>query len=306
MQITDTILMVRPAAFCFNAETAANNFFQNDIAVSQNQLQEKALQEFDSMVDALRKHKIEVIVVDDTPKPIKPDAVFPNNWFNTTNKGVINIFPLFAISRRAEKRGDILHSLSANYIVNDILYWTEFEANNMFLEGTGSLVIDHENSILYACLSPRTHGSVIEKFAKASNYQTILFTAIDNQDNPVYHTNVMMCIGDGFSVICLDAIKQKSKKIAVSQLLESTGHEIITITLAQMNCFAGNMLHIKNKKGETFIVMSQTAFHSLDAEQKNRLKHFGVLLPIDVSTIEKVEGGSVRCMIAEIFLEKKK
>jgi len=305
MQITDTILMVRPAAFRFNPETAANNFFQNNTAVSQKKLQKKALQEFDLMVDALRKHDIEVIIINDTPEPKKPDAIFPNNWFNTTNKGIINVFPMFAQSRRAEKRDDILHSLSTKYFVNDVLDWTEFEAENMFLEGTGSLVIDHENALLYACLSPRTHASVVEKFAKANQYKAIYFTAVDQHGKLVYHTNVMMCIGESFAVICLDAIEQETEKIAVSQLLETTGHEVIAITLLQMNCFAGNMMQVKNKQGKKFIVMSQTAFNSLQGEQKNRLEHFGVLLPIDVSTIEKVEGGSVRCMMAEIFLQPK-
>ena len=305
MQITDTILMVRPAAFRFNPETAANNFFQNNTAVSQKKLQKKALQEFDLMVDALRKHDIEVIIINDTPEPKKPDAIFPNNWFNTTNKGIINVFPMFAQSRRAEKRDDILHSLSTKYFVNEVLDWTEFEAENMFLEGTGSLVIDHENALLYACLSPRTHASVVEKFAKANQYKAIYFTAVDQHGKLVYHTNVMMCIGESFAVICLDAIEQETEKIAVSQLLETTGHEVIAITLLQMNCFAGNMMQVKNKQGKKFIVMSQTAFNSLQGEQKNRLEHFGVLLPIDVSTIEKVEGGSVRCMMAEIFLQPK-
>ena len=305
MQTTDTILMVRPAAFCFNKETAANNYFQNDIALSQKQLQQKALYEFDSMVKVLRKHEIKVLVVDDTTEPIKPDAIFPNNWFNTSNSGIINIFPMFAISRRTEKRDDILDLLSKTYIVNDVLDWTEFEAENMFLEGTGSLVIDHENALLYACLSPRTHASVVEKFAKANQYKAIYFTAVDQHGKLVYHTNVMMCIGESFAVICLDAIEQEIEKIAVSQLLETTGHEVIAITLPQMKCFAGNMLEVKNKQGERFIVMSQTAFNSLQGEQKNRLEHFGVLLPIDVSTIEKVEGGSVRCMMAEIVLQPK-
>ncbi|HVE60454.1 MAG TPA: arginine deiminase-related protein, partial [Chitinophagaceae bacterium] len=179
MQITNTILVVRPAAFCYNEETAANNFFQNNIVLPQNQLQQKVLQEFDSMVNVLRSHEIEVIVIEDTPVPIKPDAIFPNNWFNTTGKGVLNIFPMYALSRRAEKRTDILHSLSEKYVVNDVCDWTEFEAKNRFLEGTGSLVIDHENSVLYACLSPRTNAPVIEEFAKANNYKAIYFTAVD-------------------------------------------------------------------------------------------------------------------------------
>jgi hypothetical protein len=212
---------------------------------------------------------------------------------------------MFAVSRRAEKRDDILHSLSAKYVVNDVLDWTEFEADDMFLEGTGSLVIDHKNAVLYACLSARTHASIIEKFAKANNYKAIHFTAVDQEGHQVYHTNVMMCIGEGFAVICLDAIEKEIEKIAVSQMLKTTGHEIIPISLPQMNCFAGNMLQVKNKKDEKFIVVSQTAFNSLETEQKNRLQHFGVLLPIDVSTIEKVEGGSVRCMMAEIFLQPK-
>ncbi|MFN2440225.1 MAG: arginine deiminase-related protein [Chitinophagaceae bacterium] len=224
-QITNSILMVRPAAFCYNAETASNNFFQNNIGLPQNELQQKVLQEFDSMVNVLRKHEIEVIVVNDTHEPIKPDAVFPNNWFNTTGKGVINVFPMYALSRRAEKRIDILHSLSEKYVVNNVCDWTEFEAKNMFLEGTGSLVIDHENSVLYACLSSRTNASVIEEFAKANSYKAIYFTAVDQQGKSIYHTNVMMCIGDEFAVICLDAIKNETEKIAVSQLLEMTGHE---------------------------------------------------------------------------------
>ena len=302
MQITNTVLMVRPAAFGYNAETATNNYFQNPSPLPDHELQKIALEQFDRMVSLLRTHGIEVIVIEDTMNPVKPDAVFPNNWF-CANNHILSVFPMFSPARRLEKRDDILQLLSGKYRVDDVHDWSEFEAEAMYLEGTGSMVMDHEHRIIYACLSPRTHQAVVEKFAASNGYRVLIFTAHDEQERLIYHTNVMMCIGEGFAVLCPKAITDHVERIAVAQLLEATGHENIYITHEQMNAFAGNMLHLKNKAGERFIVMSKTAFDSLEKAQVEKLQAFGTLLPIDVSVIEQVEGGSARCMMAEIFLE---
>ncbi len=304
-QVAEKILMVRPAAFGFNTETAANNFFQNKTDLTQEQLQQKAVQEFDVMVKGLRNEGIEVLVVEDTATPQKPDAIFPNNWFNTTGEGVLNIFPMFAQNRRGEKRDDILQQLANNFIIDQVYDWTEYEAEAKYLEGTGSVIIDNRNKFVYACISPRTHPAVVEKFAAANRYKAITFTAVDNEGREIYHTNVMMCIGEGFALFCPKAISDDTERIAVAQLLETTGHENIYITQEQMKHFAGNVLHLTNKKGELFIAMSETAFNALTQEQIEKLQQYGKLLPFNVSTIERVNGGSVRCMIAEIFLQPK-
>ncbi len=304
-QAAKKILMVRPAAFSFNTETAANNFFQNKTDLTQEQLQQKAVQEFDVMVKGLRNEGIEVLVMKDTATPQKPDAIFPNNWFNTTAEGVLNIFPMFAQNRRGEKRDDILQQLANNFTIDQVYDWTEYEAEAKYLEGTGSMIIDHRNKFVYACISPRTHPAVVEKFAAANGYKAITFTAVDNEGREIYHTNVMMCIGEGFALFCPKAISDDTERIAVVQLLETTGHENIYITQEQMKSFAGNILHLTNKKGELFIAMSETAFNALTQEQKERLQQYGKLLPFNVSTIERVNGGSVRCMMAEIFLQPK-
>lgn len=301
MQTTDTVLMVRPAAFGFNQETAGTNFFQRSIKDTVS-LQQLALAEFDAMVEKLRANHIIVHVVEDTPEPIKPDAVFPNNWFNTTAEGIINVFPMQAANRREEKRDDILVGLTKKYVVKDVWDWTEYEADLAYLEGTGSLVIDHSNKIVYACISPRTQLQLVEKFAKANGYKAMTFEALDKNGNAIYHTNVMLCVGESFAVLCPKIIPDDFERIAVAQLLETTGHENIYITEDQMNAFAGNMLNLRNTKGESIIVMSEHAYAVLEEEKLARLKKHGHVLPIPIPTIEKVGGGSVRCMMAEIFL----
>lgn len=305
MQLTDTILMIRPAAFQYNPETAANNFFQNPTSLAPHDLQQAVRQEFDAMVALLRGKGIGVIVVEDTPTPPKPDAIFPNNWFSTNNRGALNVYPMCARSRRDEKRDDILQQLYKDYRVTSFYDWSEFEADNMFLEGTGSMVVDHQNRIVYACLSPRTNAVLLEKFASVNGYKAMAFTAVDAAGKPVYHTNVILSIGEGFAVLCTESIADEFERIAVVQLLESTGHKVIPITQAQVAAFAGNVLQVKSRDGAKYIVLSQTAYDSLSEEQKEALSVYGALLPVDVSTIEKVEGGSARCMMAEIFLERK-
>ena len=191
-------------------------------------------------------------MVNDTPEPPKPDAIFPNNWLATSPEGIVSVFPLYAQSRRAEKRDDILKMLEEKFIVKDIQDWSEYEAEGKFLEGTGSMVIDHENKVIYACYSPRTDVSVLEKFANANKYRAIVFLATDKNGNAVYHTNVVMTVGEEFAMLCEEAIEEEWELIAIRQLLETTGHEIIPITREQMHAFAGNMLEVKNNKGEKF------------------------------------------------------
>ena len=296
--------MIRPAAFGFNAETAANNYFQHQPPGTKD-VQAIALAEFDRMVKTLCDHGIDVVVIDDTAEPAKPDAIFPNNWLSTSPQGIISVFPMYAPNRRAEKRDDILQALAKDFVVKDLQDWSEYEVEGRFLEGTGSMVMDHDNKMIYATVSERTNLSVLEKYAAANGYQAIVFLATDKNGKPVYHTNVVMALGEGFCVFCEEAIEEEWELIAVRQLLESTGHAIISISRDQMHEFAGNMLEVKNKQGEKFLVLSQTAFNALRKEQRDMLEAYVKLIPVQVPTIEEVEGGSVRCMMAEIFLEKK-
>lgn len=298
--------MVRPAAFGPNAETAPTNFFQSTSQkLNDRSVQYSAIKEFDNMVEILRAHKINVLVIDDTPTPVKPSAIFPNNWLSTSPEGIVSVFPMYAPNRRPEKREDILKLLTEKFVVKDVQDWSEFEAEGKFLEGTGSMVIDNENKVIYTCYSPRTDISVLEKFANANKYRAIAFLATDKNAHPVYHTNVVMTLGENFAVLCEEAIEEEWELIAIRQLLDSSGHDVIRITKDQMHCFAGNMLHVKNSKGEKFLVMSQTAFDALYDDQKEELSAKSTLLPISIPVIEQTEGGSVRCMMAEIFLKKK-
>jgi hypothetical protein len=306
MQITDTLLMVRPAAFGPNEETASTNFFQSlSGELNKQETQQLVLREFDNMVELLKSHDINVLVIDDTPTPIKPSAIFPNNWVSTSPEGIVSVFPMYAANRRTEKREDILKMLFEKFQVKDVQDWSEFEVEGKFLEGTGSMVIDHENKVIYSCYSPRTDVSVLEKFANANNYRAIIFFASDKNGQAVYHTNVVMTLAEDFAILCEEAIEEEWELIAIRQLLDSSGHDVIRIYKNQMHCFAGNMLQVKNSKGEKFLVMSQTAFDSLYEDQKEELSAHCKLLTIPIPTIEQIEGGSVRCMMAEIFLEKR-
>ncbi len=304
MPLASTILMIRPAAFGFNEETATNNYFQSNPDISKEEIQQNALIEFDNMVQSLRSHNINVLVIEDNKEPAKPDAIFPNNWLSTSPGGIVSVFPMYAPNRRIEKRDEIVQQLAAAFVIKDVQDWSEYEAEGQFLEGTGSMVIDHDHKMIYACVSERTSLSVLEKYAATNGYQAIVFLATDKNGMPVYHTNVMMALGEDFCVLCEEAIEEEWELIAVRQLLESTNHSIIAITREQMHQFAGNMLQVKNSKGEKFLIMSQAAYSSLRKEQKEMLEAYSTLLPIAVPTIEEVEGGSVRCMMAEVFLDR--
>ena len=300
--IASTVLMVRPASFGYNTETAVNNVFQHKPSSDELQvLQQQAREEFDRFVATLKKKKIDVIVVEDTAHPVKPDAVFPNNWFCTLQDGTLAVFPMYAPNRRLEKRNDILQMLHDSYGLHNVEDWSEYEAESLFLEGTGSMIIDQEHKVIYACLSPRTSRQVLEKFAHAHGYKVMLFSSRDENGTDVYHTNVIMHIGETYAVICLDSIPNDLERIALSQLLISTGHEIIPISFSQVRHFAGNMLQLRNKNNEKFTLLSKTAYKSLTKHQKEILAHHTTLLPVDITTIETIGGGSVRCMLAEIY-----
>jgi len=247
-----------------------------------------------------------VIVIEDLKEPPKPDAIFPNNWLSTSPEGIVSIFPMYAPNRRLERRDDILKLLTERFCVEEIQDLSGLEKEGHYLEGTGSMIIDNENKMIYAAISERTSITALEKFASNGGYQAIVFIATDKYGKPVYHTNVMMTLGDNFAILCEESIDEEWELIAVRQLLESTGHSIIPITKEQMHDFAGNMLLVKNNRGEKILVMSERAYQSLRKEQKQMLEAYSSLLPISIPTIEEVEGGSVRCMMAEIFLEPKK
>jgi hypothetical protein len=305
-KIASTILMIRPASFGYNEETAANNVFQTAVqTLTQHQVQEKALKEFDSFIDILRKNDIEVIVVDDTILPTKPDAIFPNNWFCTLDDGTVALFPMFAPNRRLERRNDLLDTLVAKYRVKDVHDLTDSEAQNIFLEGTGSMIIDQENKIIYACLSPRTDEMLLRDFSNVHHYKIALFHARDENGTDIYHTNVIMHLGEDYAVVCLESITDQTERNVLSQTLIATGHKIIPVTLQQVHAYAGNMLQVKNKFGKKFTILSNSAFLSLTQEQKQMLEAHTQLMPVDITTIETIGGGSVRCMMAEIFLDKK-
>jgi hypothetical protein len=301
MQSTSNILMIRPVAFGFNTQTAESNAFQNRDD-DQQAVQQKAEQEFDGFVNILRDNGVNVTVVDDTAEPHTPDSIFPNNWVSFHDNGDIFLYPMQAENRRLERREDIIRQLEDNFKANHVIDLSRFEAKNQFLEGTGSMVLDRENKIAYACLSPRTNAEVLKAFCDYTGYTAVTFDAFDQGGQAIYHTNVLMAIGSKFTVICLDSIANISEKEQVIASLKSTHKEIIDITFDQMNHFAGNMLEVKNTSGETLVVMSQAAFQSLTADQKVALEKYGKLVYADINTIETNGGGSARCMMAEVHL----
>ncbi|MBC7936835.1 MAG: amidinotransferase [Rhizobacter sp.] len=300
MQNTQHIAMVRPSAFGFNNETAINNHFQKKKQLNNWDLQEHALQQFDDMVSLLRANGIDVLILDDNPAPPRPDAIFPNNWF-CCNRSMIQVFPMFAPSRRLEKNWKMIDAIKDKTGISIVKDWGPYEEKNMFLEGTGSMVIDHDHKIAYACSSVRTDESLFNQFCKENNYLPIYFTAADEDGREIYHTNVMMCIGKSFAVICLRAIEEDIDRKKIIHELQTTGHEIIDISFEQMNHFAGNMLELLTNNSEHIVVMSKTAFNSLQTIQVETIRKCARILSPDVSVIEKAAGGSVRCMMAELF-----
>ena len=300
-QTASTLLMIRPVNFGFNEQTAGSNAFQNPNA-AQQQVQDKALKEFDDFVNVLQGNGVEVIVVDDTHEPHTPDSIFPNNWVSFHSDGNVFLYPMMAENRRLERREDIIMQLEDEFKIKHVIDLSRFEHENKFLEGTGSMVLDRENKIAYACLSPRTNKEVLDLFCSQSGYRSILFHAVDENGMDIYHTNVLMCIGSSFAVVCLDSIKDEAEKEKVINSFRSTQKQVIPILFDQMNHFAGNMLEVCNQSDESLLVMSKRAWDSLNYEQKTILSTFSKPVYSDISTIENNGGGSARCMIAEVHL----
>lgn len=303
MQTTSNLLMIKPVRFDFNAETAVNNSFQQ--ASADQQVSEKAAAEFDRFVSVLSNAGVRVTVVEDTPEPHTPDSVFPNNWISFHTDGTIFLYPMFAVNRRLERKPHVLSAIAEKFRVENTIDLSAYEQQQLFLEGTGSMVLDRENKIAYACLSPRTDIQVLHDWCNKAGFRPVAFTSVDSKGDPIYHTNVMMCIADQFAVICLDSIPDETEKRTVIETLKDTKKEIIEISFDQMNRFAGNMLQVQNTNGDRFLVMSSQAYNSLTAEQIKRIEHYNPILHSDITTIETNGGGSARCMMAEVFLAEK-
>lgn len=308
-QYTNTILMIEPVDFRYNEETAVNNYFQSQIEESQETIQQKALAEFQGMVSKLREHGVNVIVLKDTLEPHTPDSIFPNNWISFHENKMVALYPMFAKNRRDERREeDVLELLGEKgFDVEEIMDYTSAEEDDIFLEGTGSIILDRVNRIAYAAISPRTDEGLFLEFCEDFEYTPIIFEAnqtVNGERMPIYHTNVMMCVADQYAVICLDTIDNKSEKKAVVESLKATGKEIIAISEEQMHQFAGNMLQVGGMGEAKYLVMSQTAYNSLTPEQIQTIEQYNPIIAVDIHTIETLGGGSARCMMAEVFLPK--
>lgn len=301
---TNKILMVRPAAFGFNEETAVNNHYQKKGNLKNNEIQEKALFEFDEMVSKLKNMGIDVKILQDTKIPHTPDSIFPNNWFSTHSDNTVVLYPMFAKNRRLERRED-LYDFFEN--INEIktLDYSQLENENVFLEGTGSLVLDRKNKKAYCSLSERADERLLDIFCDDMGYKKIDFHSyqtVDTKRKLIYHTNVMMSIAENYAILCADAIDNKEEREKVIDELKSNKKEIIYISEEQVEKFLGNALELRNKDGVSILVMSAMAYSSLTEKQKNSIEKYSLILPVDVRTIEKYGGGSARCMIAELFI----
>ncbi len=304
MQTTHHLLMVRPVRFGFNEETAANNAFQQKSESAEEALrtQRQAVNEFDAYVALLRENGVDVDILQDTPEPFTPDSIFPNNCFSTHCEGgrrTLVLYPMFANNRRLE-RDKLLQGINLQDY-DEVIDLTCYEQDHLYLEGTGSLVLDREHHIAYACVSPRTHEKVVRAWARLLGYECLLFDSTDENDIPIYHTNVMMHVGTGYAVVCLDSINDPSKRELLRQTLQRTGKEIVEISYEQMNHFAGNMLEVNNRDGEQLLVMSATARAILTPTQLSLLEKYVRIISPDIHVIETAGGGSARCMLAEIF-----
>ena len=305
-QLTSNLLMIRPTNFGFNPETADNNAFQvADTSLSAAEIKSAAIKEFDVMVDKLRAVGISVFVHQERENAISTDSVFPNNWFSCHRDGLLVTYPMFSPIRRTERHPAVIEELEQDFLIKTHIKLDNWEKKDQFLEGTGSMILDRENSIAYACRSVRTNEALLDQFCYFMCYEKQVFDATDDTGMPVYHTNVMMALGDTFVVICLDTINDRTQREDLIATFERTGKEIISISVEQMKEFAGNMLQVKNKAGQSFLVMSSRAYHSLTPTQLHKIEQLTTPLHSDLTVIETYGGGSARCMIAEIFFPEK-
>ncbi|WP_438961622.1 citrulline utilization hydrolase CtlX [Nonlabens sp.] len=306
-QITDTVFMIRPIKFRLNEQTAVNNYYQ-DAGIKILDHNAKAQEEFDTFVSRLQDKGIKVIVISDDEKNDTPDSIFPNNWISTHQNGDIALYPMFAENRRLERRPDVLDTLEKEgFTILNIIDYTSAEDEGFFLEGTGSLLLDRVNKKAYCSISPRADEELMIEFCEDFEYTPVIFTAyqtVEEKRLPIYHTNVMMALGENYAVICLDCIDDKTERKNVLKHLKEDGKEVIAITEAQVNSFAGNMMQVHNTAGERLLVMSDQAYQSLTTDQINKLEKYNEIVHPSIETIETLGGGSVRCMMAEVFLPR--
>lgn len=308
MQITNTILMVRPVAFRMNEETAVNNYFQEDLSLKNQEINQKAQEEFDAFVQKLQAHGVQVVVIEDRIEEDTPDSIFPNNWISFHKDGTIGVYPMFAENRRRERREDVFDVLEEKgFVIDKIVDYTSAEEEELFLEGTGSIILDRVHNKAYCALSDRADEELFIEFCEDFDMFPVLFTAnqsVDGKRLPIYHTNVMMAIAETFAVICLEAIDDKKERKNVVDHLKKDGKEIIAITEEQMHSFAGNMLQVLGAEDKRYLVMSSAAYTSLTKTQLNSIEKHCEILHSSLTTIETCGGGSARCMMAEVFLPK--
>ena len=310
-QTTNTILMIRPIHFRMNEQTAVNNYYQKkEEVILPSTLTTKAQKEFDAFVEKLRSFGIHVIVVADTEEFDTPDSIFPNNWISFHQEGTVAMYPMFAENRRLERREDILEQVeNEGFLIENVMDYTAAEKDTIFLEGTGSMILDRENSKAYCALSPRADEELFIEFCEDFEYTPVIFTAnqtVNGKREKIYHTNVMMCIAETFVVICLSSIDDKAERKHLLKHFKEDGKKVIDISEDQVDCFAGNMLQVRGKGEERFLIMSQAALESLTPSQQTQIQHHCQIISSSLETIEACRGGSARCMMAEVFLPKKK
>ena len=299
-QTTSHVLMIRPSAFGYNVETAANNVFQHVPQSGEDVIQSSAAAEFDGFVALLRSEGVDVEVIGDTSSPVKPDAIFPNNWVSFHDDATVVTYPMYSKMRRQERRDDVINQLALKFKVDMSIHFESFEEGGKFLEGTGSMVLDRENKVAYACISERTDPVVFREWCERMGYEPVSFRAVSN-GQAIYHTNVMMAIGSKIAVVCLECLPDVHERQLLKEAL-SRHHVVLEITDAQVQSFAGNMLALQNLKGEELMVMSASALQSLTVDQKAEIARYCRIVASPIPTIEDIGGGSARCMIAEIFL----
>jgi len=302
-QLTNTVVMVSPDQFGYNPETAETNVFQNKPQQAAAALRDAALAEFNGMVSALRARGVNVLVLPSRADTVTPDAVFPNNWFSHHAGGRLALYPMLTPNRRAERQPQALASLlaAANIPAGEVLDLSAQEAGGQILEGTGSLVLDRAHKVAFAMASPRTTRAAFDAWCAEMGYEGVFFHAYDKDSLPIYHTNVMLSIGEGFAVCCMEAVKDEAERTLLESKLIAYGRELIAVTLEQVYAFTANILHVKNAVGERLIVMSQSAYDAFTDAQKQQLAKYGELLPVKIDLIEQTGGGSARCMLAEVF-----
>ncbi|UVJ45597.1 arginine deiminase-related protein [Pseudomonas sp. LS1212] len=301
MQTTNTVLMIRPTRFAFNPDTAVNNRFQQPL-LDPERAQQKALEEFDGYVQTLRENGVEVLVVQDTPAPHTPDSIFPNNWWSSHADGSLVLYPMEGQNRRLERNKGVLQVLEQRFAIRTTIDLSTLEQQNIFLEGTGSMVLDRENRISYACHSGRTHVDALRQFAERLDYRICAFHAVDRHQAPIYHSNVMMSVGRELSVVCLQALPEEAERQALQRSLHDTGKDILALDYDQLEAFAGNMLEVHDKDGQPLLVMSRSAWQSLLPAQRQHVERHTRPVVVNIDHIERIGGGSARCMLAEVHL----